>query len=129
MQEKEQRYIHGRVYEGMEEVTPVFYRLSFRRTTADRGGSGGDRRKGGSMMNLQNPAAILQMMNLWSRFQKNHPKFPKFLSAVVKNGIKEGSIIEIKVTTAEGESYDSNLKVNAEDMDMIEQIKNLTLNR
>ena len=81
------------------------------------------------MMNLQNPAAILQMMNLWSRFQKNHPKFPKFLSAVVKNGIKEGSIIEIKVTTAEGESYDSNLKVNAEDMDMIEQIKNLTLNR
>ncbi|MBD5450500.1 MAG: hypothetical protein HDR28_10195 [Lachnospiraceae bacterium] len=80
-------------------------------------------------MNLQNPAAILQMMNLWSRFQKNHPKFPKFLSAVVKNGIKEGSIIEIKVTTAEGESYDSNLKVNAEDMDMIEQIKNLTLNR
>ena len=81
------------------------------------------------MMNLQNPAAILQMMNLWSRFQNNHPKFPKFLSAVVKNGIKEGSIIEIKVTTAEGESYDSNLKVNAEDMDMIEQIKNLTLNR
>lgn len=80
-------------------------------------------------MNLQNPAAILQMMNLWSRFQNNHPKFPKFLSAVVKNGIKEGSIIEIKVTTAEGESYDSNLKVNAEDMDMIEQIKNLTLNR
>lgn len=80
-------------------------------------------------MNLQNPAAILQMMNLWSRFQNNHPKFPKFLSAVVKNGIKEGSIIEIKVTTAEGESYDSNLKVNAEDMDMIEQIKNLALNR
>lgn len=80
-------------------------------------------------MNMQNSAAILQLMNLWSRFQNNHPKFPKFLSAVVRNGIKEGSIIEIKVTTAEGESYDSNLKINAEDMEMIEQIKALSLNR
>lgn len=80
-------------------------------------------------MNIQNPAAILQMMNLWSRFQNNHPKFPRFLSAVVRNGIKEGSIIEIKVTTADGESYDSNLKVNADDMEMIEQLKNLTTER
>ena len=27
-------------------------------------------------MNIQNPAALFQIMNLWSRFQKNHPKFP-----------------------------------------------------
>ena len=80
-------------------------------------------------MNIQNPAAIIQLMNLWGLFQRNHPKFPKFISAVVKNGIKEGSIIEIKVTTAQGESFDSNLKVNAEDMEMIEQLKNLTLER
>ena len=80
-------------------------------------------------MNLQNPAALLQMMNLWSRFQKNHPKFPKFLAAVVQNGIREGSIIEIKVTTAEGENFDSNLKITAEDMDMIEQLKNMSFNK
>ena len=73
------------------------------------------------MMNIQNPAAILQMMNIWSRFQNNHPKFPKFISAVVRNGIK--------VTTAEGESFDSNLKVNADDMEMIEQLRSLTLER
>jgi len=51
-------------------------------------------------MNLQNPAALLQMMNLWNRFERNHPKFPKFLKAVAQKGIKEGSIIEINVTTA-----------------------------
>ena len=62
-------------------------------------------------MNLQNPAALLQMMNLWKRFENNHPKFPKFLKAVALKGIKEGSIIEIKVTTADGENFDSNLKV------------------
>ncbi|MDE6738697.1 MAG: hypothetical protein K2K07_06365, partial [Lachnospiraceae bacterium] len=62
-------------------------------------------------------------------FPRTHPKFPKFISAVVRNGIKECSIIEIKVTTAQGESFDSNLKVNADDMEMIEQLKNLTLER
>ena len=67
-------------------------------------------------MNIQNPAALFQIMNLWSRFQKNHPKFPKFLSAVVQNGIREGSIIEIKVTTAD-------------DMDMIRQLKNMSFNK
>lgn len=80
-------------------------------------------------MNLQNTAVLFQMMNLWSRFQKNHPKIPKFLSAVMQKGIKEGSIIEIRVTTAEGESFDSNLKITADDMDMIEQLKNISLNR
>ena len=79
-------------------------------------------------MNLQNPAALFQIMNLWNRFQNNHPKFPKFLKAVAQNGMKEGSIIEIKVTTAEGESFDSNLKISADDMELLEQIKNMTLN-
>lgn len=76
-------------------------------------------------MNLQNPAALLQMMNLWNRFERNHPKFPKFLKAVAQKGIKEGSIIEIRVTTADGEIFDSNLKVNAEDMGLVTQMKDL----
>ena len=80
-------------------------------------------------MNLQNPAALFQMMNLWSRFQKNHPKFPKFLSAVTQNGIREGSIIEVSVTTAAGECFDSNLKITSDDMEIIEQLKNISLNR
>ena len=80
-------------------------------------------------MSIQNPAAILQLMNIWSRFQNNHPKFPKFLTAVYQNGLKEGSIIEINVTTADGQSLNSNLKLNAEDMELIAQLKNLSLNQ
>lgn len=76
-------------------------------------------------MNLQNPAALLQMMNLWNRFERNHPKFPKFLKAVAQKGIKEGSIIEIRVTTADGEIFDSNLKVSAENMGLVTQMKDL----
>lgn len=80
-------------------------------------------------MNIQNPASILKLMNIWSRFQNNHPKFPKFLTAVYQNGLKEGSIIEINVTTADGQSLNSNLKLNAEDMELIAQLKNLSLNQ
>ena len=80
-------------------------------------------------MSIQNPASILQLMNIWSRFQNNHPKFPKFLTAVYQNGLKEGSIIEINVTTADGQSLNSNLKLNAEDMELIAQLKNLSLNQ
>lgn len=79
-------------------------------------------------MSFQNPTAILQMMNLWNRFKQNHPKFPKFMTAVYQNGIKEGSIIEINVTTADGQSLNSNLKISAEDMELIEQLKNLSMN-
>lgn len=76
-------------------------------------------------MSFQNPAAILQVMNVWNKFKKNHPKFPKFMTAVYQNGIKEGTIIEINVTTADGQSLNSNLKISAEDMELIEQLKKL----
>lgn len=79
-------------------------------------------------MSFQNPAAILQMMNLWNKFKQNHPKFPKFMAAVYQNGIKEGSIIEINVTTADGQSLNSNMKISADDMELIEQLKKLTMN-
>ncbi|MDD6812313.1 MAG: hypothetical protein PUD93_10675 [Lachnospiraceae bacterium] len=80
-------------------------------------------------MSFQNPAAIFQMMNIWNKFKQNHPKFPKFMTAVYQNGIKEGSIIEINVTTADGQSLNSNLRISAEDMELIEQLKNLSLNQ
>ena len=78
-------------------------------------------------MGFQNPAAIFQMMNLWNKFKQNHPKFPKFMTAVYQNGIKEGSINEINVTTADGQSLNSNLKITASDMELIEQLKELAL--
>ncbi len=79
-------------------------------------------------MGLQNPTSIFQMMNLWNKFKQNHPKFPKFMSAVYQNGIKEGSIVEINVTTADGQSLNSNLKISAEDMELIRQLKELMMN-
>lgn len=79
-------------------------------------------------MGFQSPTAIFQIMNLWNRFKQNHPKFPKFMAAVYQNGIKEGSIVEINITTPDGQSLNSNLKISADDMELISQLKELAKN-
>lgn len=73
-----------------------------------------------------NPVALLQLKSAWDKFTKRHPKFPNFLKAVSRKGLSEGTILEIKVTSAEGEVFHSNLKVLPEDMELIEELKKLS---
>lgn len=68
-----------------------------------------------------NIGSFMQIKNSWDTFTKNHPKFPKFLQAA-GTAIKPDTIIEIKVTTAEGKVIETNLKVKKSD---IELVKNL----
>lgn len=71
-----------------------------------------------------NPMLIMQMKSMLERFQRNHPRFPMFL-ADAGQSIDEGSIIEISVTTAEGKNLCTNLKVTAEDLELIQQLKGM----
>lgn len=64
---------------------------------------------------------IFQLKNLWDRFIKNHPKLPMFGKAVVGQALREGTIIEINVTTAEGQNLVTNLKIGAEDMELLNE--------
>ena len=72
-------------------------------------------------MNFQ---ALLQLKNLWQRFTDNHPKFPAFLRAA-QPALKEGSILSFTITTPEGKTLESNLKVTSSDMELVESLKNL----
>lgn len=72
-------------------------------------------------MNLGN---LMQLKSSWATFTRNHPKFPKFLQAA-STAVKEDTLIEIKITTAEGKVIETNLKVKAPD---IELVKNLAGN-
>lgn len=72
-----------------------------------------------------NPMTLLKMKNIWSKFEANHPKFPLFLKAVSQAGLAEDSIIEINITTADGKNFASNLKIKPEDMELLEEIKNI----
>ena len=71
-------------------------------------------------MNLGN---LMQLKNSWATFTQNHPKFPKFVQAA-GTAVKEDTLIEIKITTAEGKVIETNLKVKASD---IELVKNLAM--
>lgn len=68
---------------------------------------------------------LLKAQNIWNRFQQNHPKFPLFLKAVSQDAIREGTVIEISITTAEGQNYASNLKIKPEDIELIGELKSL----
>ena len=57
------------------------------------------------------------------RFRANHPKFPLFLRAVSQDALVEGSIIEINVTTPEGKNYCTNVKLKADDMELLIRLK------
>ena len=55
-----------------------------------------------------NPMALLKMKKAWDTFSGNHPRFPAFLQAVQNTGIREGTIIEVTITTPEGKSMTTN---------------------
>lgn len=73
-----------------------------------------------------NPAKILKMKGLWERFNNNHPKVMPFLNAANAKGITEGTVIEAKVTYTDGTEYTTNIKVSTDDLEMFQQIKELS---
>ena len=72
-----------------------------------------------------NPGAIMQVMNAWNIFQGNHPKFPAFLDALKRQGIKEDSIIEISITDPRGQKIETNIKVKASDLELFNSLKDM----
>lgn len=72
-----------------------------------------------------NPMKLLQLKGAWETFQRNHPKFPQFMKAVGKGALAEGTVMEITVTTAEGKTLSTNLKVTAQDMELVRQLQTI----
>lgn len=73
-----------------------------------------------------NPAKLFKMKGLWDRFVENHPKFPQFMKAVQSNGINEGSVIEITVTTPEGKNISTNVRITSSDKELFAELAELT---
>lgn len=68
-----------------------------------------------------NPMGFMKIKGLVDRFKDNHPKIPMFFTAASKS-IDVDSIIEINITTAEGRSLCTNMKVTADDMELVRQL-------
>ncbi len=72
------------------------------------------------------PMAVMQIKVLLDQFKSNHPKVPMFFKAAAHN-ITEGSIIEINVTSPNGEKLCTNMKISEDDLKLFDQIKMLSL--
>lgn len=74
---------------------------------------------------MMNPASIFKIKAAWDKFSNNHPRLMPFFGAVNRKGITEGTIIEVSVTTPDGETIATNVKISQEDLDLFEEIKQL----
>ena len=66
--------------------------------------------------------ALMKAKSAIDRFTRNHPKFPAFINAVKAQGVKEGAIVEIRVTNPGEETLIGNIKVTADDMDLFNSL-------
>ena len=75
-------------------------------------------------MNMS-PMALLALKSDFNKFKNNHPKFLQFAKAFTKAGIQEGTVMECKVITADGREFQTNIRVTADDLELLEKLKNL----
>lgn len=73
-----------------------------------------------------NPAMLFKIKGAWEKFVQNHPKFPLFLRAASTSGIREGYIIEVKITDTDGKAICTNVKFTESDMELIGMIKDMS---
>lgn len=72
-----------------------------------------------------NPAKLLKLKKSWETFTYNHPKFPMFLKAVQRKGLEDGTVMEINITSPQGDKMTTNIKLNSIDIDLIKEITNI----
>ena len=72
-----------------------------------------------------NPAGIMQVMAAWNTFKGNHPKFPAFLDALKRQGIKEDTIIEISIIDPNGTKIETNIKVKQSDLELFTSLREM----
>ena len=79
-------------------------------------------------MNIGNNIGyFMKITCAWKTKKSNHPKFPSFCQAFSRKVLKEGSIIEIAITTPEGEKIETNLKVKDSDLELLKQLSDLKM--
>ncbi len=79
------------------------------------------KRRGGISMN---PMMLMQMKGMLDEFKKNHPKVPMFFTAAAQN-VGEGSVIEMAITSPDGKKICTNMRVTADDLKLVEQLKSM----
>ena len=62
-----------------------------------------------------NPMQMMQMKSRLDIFKTQHPKVLPFLQAA-RGYVQEGTVIEVKLTTPDGRTLESNIRVTEDDV-------------
>ena len=77
-------------------------------------------------INFNQMLKFQQIKNAFKRFDQDHPKFKNFMNAVWREqALKQDAVIEISITSPEGKIIVLNIKLNAADIEMFEQLKTM----
>ena len=72
-----------------------------------------------------NPFELMKIKPLFENFTQDHPKLLMFVSAM-GGAVDKDSIIEMKVTTSDGQTMKTNIKVNDNDLALFQELSKLT---
>lgn len=74
---------------------------------------------------MASPKQIMKLKERFGIFTQDHPKVLPFLQDAGANAIRENSIIEMRVISPEGRECKCNIRVNADDVQTMEMIKEI----
>ncbi len=70
-----------------------------------------------------NPASIMKLMSAKAQFENRHPKFSAFVKSVLSRPVEEGTVVEITLTRPGEAPVTANIKVQQEDLELLEALK------
>ena len=72
-----------------------------------------------------NPLHILKIKSILNDFRTRHPGFARFIKAIRKKGLPQGSVLEVKITFPEGQTMETNIRVSEEDLELLRTLSDL----
>lgn len=72
-----------------------------------------------------NPMQVLKLKDQLKAFTGRHPGFTSFVRAIRRKGLPEDSILDLTITTPDGKTMSTNLRLSAEDIAFVRTISEL----
>lgn len=67
-------------------------------------------------------SGLMQAKKRLAIFKSDHPKMVKFIKKIRREALKEGTVVEIKVTDPDGKEYVSNMKITGNDVEIADML-------
>ena len=69
--------------------------------------------------------ALMKVKQAWGRFSNNHPKVQPFINDIKRKGAVPGQEIAIAVRYPDGTEYKTGIRVQQDDLELLNIISNL----